>query len=95
MTQTIKSTTDLIGKKIVITIKDPERYTSDLYNSIEGQIGTITQNANEKSLCYDNAYLVKFDNKVTSKYAKTHSGKWGAARNKMEWWIERNDFKLF
>lgn len=83
----------MIGKKVKINIKNPDEYTSDLYNAIQGEIGVITEK-NSSSLCYEDAYLVKFGKRAINKYKKTHSGKWGGVRTRMEWWTERKDFDL-
>ena len=84
---------DLVGKKVRINIKDKNGYTSDLYNSIQGKIGTVIQNQGEGLSCYKNAYIVKLGKDALNKYKKTHSGKWSHA-HKMEWWTERKDFEL-
>lgn len=81
------------GTKVRINIKEPEGYTSDLFKSIQGEIGTIQKHQSPVSL-YNDAYLVKFGPKSLKKYMKTHSGKWGSSRTEMVWWTESKDFEV-
>lgn len=88
-----------IGQKVIIDIKIPESYTSDLFSSINGKNGIIIQKQGKHS-CYDNAYLIEFDLNTTRKYAKTHNGQWGGRNyndpslKPMAWWTERKNFIL-
>ena len=90
----LKTMSVKIGDKVKVNIKNKDQYTSDLYKSIQGEVGIITQKQSELS-SYDNAWLVKFSDKAKKKYAKTHSGKWaGGAELRMEWWTEERDFEV-
>lgn len=77
------------GTRVRINITESEGYTSDLYNSIQGEQGTILRHQGKLS-SYDDAYLVQFNNSALKKYRKTHSGKWGNAMTikNMAWWTE-------
>lgn len=81
---------NLIGKKVLVKIKDKDTYTHDLYNSIQLEKGTVIENPHELS-SYKCAYLVKFGKRALNKYKKTHSGQWSHAE-RMEWWTEKEDF---
>ena len=86
-----------IGVKVRINIKNRDGYTSDLYKSIQGEVGEIVQKQGKLS-CYKNAWLVKFGKTAQKKYAKTHGGKWGMPASdpdyRMEWWTEENDMEV-
>lgn len=81
-----------VKQKVKINIKNTEGYTSDLFNSIQGETGYIIEK-NSNNFCYKNAWLVLFSKKATEKYAKTHSGMWSGADKVeyMKWWIESAD----
>lgn len=88
---------DLVGCRVKINIKVKERYTRDLYKSIQGAQGIVLQRQGSlRSCAYDDAWLVEFDNKTTRKYAKTPGGQWqGTAQSeKMAWWTERRDMEV-
>lgn len=84
-----------VGTKVKINIKEPEGYTSDLYNSIQGEQGYILRKQGEFS-SYKDAYLIQFGKSALNKYRKTHSGKWANAMNvnDMAWWTETKDFDV-
>lgn len=81
----------MINQIVKIDIKELERYTKDLYESIQGKKGVIIKKQGNLSL-YEDAWLIKFGKDALNKYKKTHSGKWSNA-DRMEWWIESKDFK--
>lgn len=84
-----------LKQKVRINIKNPEGFTSDLFNSIQGEIGWIIEK-NSNSFCYKDGWLVMFSEKATEKYAGTHSGMWSGTDkiNNMKWWIESSDMEV-
>lgn len=79
------------GTKVKIDIKEPEGYTKDLYNSIQGEV--VRQSDN--SFYHKDAYLISFGQGAKDKYGQTHNGKWSGISvldAEMEWWTEREDF---
>ena len=83
------------NQTILISIIDPQEYTKDLYESINGKKGIVIKKS--ENLIYKDAYLIQFDIETTKEYLKTKNGQWlrintdDPGLRPMMWWIERKN----